>query len=320
MARQTNLMTVPAALGMTAFALLLVGCDIAQLADKTPDPSSGTTAGILEIKAVTDTLGAAAFRAPSPQLAPDDVDVNLTPSEYAIAFKRIVVKQVDEETDETLAEVEVFSAETVDDALVVDLTNSAASDVLSAEALPAGTYNKVDIEVFYLDMTVATIYPGSESHDIPYRMVFEEMDSLEPRDFLLYLDPSWMEAGSDLADLVTEEGWYWMEMSDPDNVVAVEGAAGHPEFHVLDLFANEEFWSSEHKVLEGGMISPPLEYDPEEGGVLTIRFDVTGKFNFKDYHDESEDPDGLWEIRKDAGIHPFPPDFNCLPQLLVTSP
>jgi hypothetical protein len=105
-----------------------------------------------------------------------------------------------------------------------------------------------------------------------------------------------------------------MEMSDPDHVEPIEGAAAHPEFNVLDLVSNDEFWSSEHKVLEGGRIQPPLEYDPNDGGVLTISFDVTGKFNFKDYHDETTEPDGLWEIRKDAGIHPFPPDFECLPE------
>ena len=245
--------------------------------------------------------------------------MNLTPTEYTVAFKRIVLKQVSGETEETLAEVEVFDAETVDEALIVDLLNSSASDVLDAEELPAGTYNKVDIEVFYLDMTVATLYPDTTSYDIPYRMVYETMGVLEPRDFLLYLEPAWMESGSELAGSVTEAGWYWMEMADPDHVVAVDGAAAHPEFHVLDLFANDEFWSSEHKVLEGGSIDPPLEYDPNDGGALTIEFDVTGKFNFKDYYDETTEPDGLWEIRQDSGIHPFPPGFECAPEVLGTA-
>jgi hypothetical protein len=246
------------------------------------------------------------------------VDVNLTPIAYSIAFKRLVLKQVDEATDETLNEVEVFSAEGIDDALVVDLFDTAASDVLDVDALAAGTYNKIDIEVFYLDMTVPTLYPGAASHDIAYRMVYEDMGVLEPRDFLLYLEPGWMDPNSALAASVTEEGWYWMEMSDPDHVVPVEGAAAHPEFHVLDLFANEEFWSSAHKALEGGRIDPPLEYDPNDGGVLTISFDVTGKFSFKDYYDETTEPDGLWEIRRDSGIHPFPPDFNCVPEAVET--
>lgn len=67
-------------------------------------------------------------------------------------------------------------------------------------------------------------------------------------------------------------------------------------------------------MLEGGIINPPLEYDPNDGGVLTITFDVTGKFNFKDYYDETTEPDGQWEIRRDGGIHPFPPDFDCTPE------
>jgi hypothetical protein len=321
MTRIAFLISMTVLIGLVA-AAVFVGC-VAQ----TPDPAGGSDtsdttpggetdvlAGVLHIVAFTESLEDAAKYAADPNDPPDDVDVNLTPTEYTVAFKRIVLKEVDEASEETLAEVELFAAETVDDALVVDLLNSTALDVLDVEDLSAGTYNQVDIEVFYLDMTVATLYPGTTSYDIAYRMVFEEMGVLEPRDFLLYLEPAWMEDAPELAASVTEAGWYWMEMSDPNHVVAVDGAAAHPEFHVLDLFANDEFWSSEHKVLEGGRIEPPLEYDPNDGGVLTIEFDVTGKFNFKDYYDENTEPDGLWEIRRDSGIHPFPPDFNCVPE------
>jgi len=318
MARIAFLVPAGVLIGL-ATGVVFLGC-VAQ----TPEPTdtSGTTpggdtdvlSGMLQVRAFTESLEEAAKYAADPNDPPDDVDVNLTPSEYTVAFKRIVLKEVDEDTEETLTEVELFDAETVDDALVVDLLNSTALDVLDVEDLSAGTYNQVDIEVFYLDMTVATLYPDTTSYDIPYRMVYETMGVLEPRDFLLYLEPAWMDPNSVLGASVTEEGWYWMEMADPNNVVAVDGAAAHPEFHVLDLFANDEFWSSEHKVLEGGRINPPLEYDPNDGGVLTIEFDVTGKFNFKDYYDETTDPDGLWEIRQDSGIHPFPPDFDCVPE------
>lgn len=279
--------------------------------DSSESPDEGTNdSPILRVQAYTDTLGADGGQ--SAQTAPDDVDVNLTPIEYTIAFKRLVIKQVDEVSDETLVEQELFSADTIDDALIVDLVNSQATDLFDVEALSAGTYNKVDIEVFYLDMTVPTLYPGSTSHDIGYRMVFETMGVLEQRDFLLLLEPEWMEAGSTLAASVTESTWYWMDREDPDHVVPVDGATEHPTFPVLDLFANDEFWSSEHKVLEGGRIEPPLEYDPNAGAVLTIAFDVTGTFDFKDYHDETTEPDGQWEIRRDAGIHPFPPSFDCV--------
>jgi hypothetical protein len=276
------------------------------------EPPSGEP-GVLRVKTFTDSLAQAAHVIPSGQDAPDDIDVRLTPSAYTVAFKRLVLKQVDEATGVASTEIELFNAAAVEDALVVDLLNATATDLLNVESLPAGTYNKVDIEVFYLDMTIATIYPASESHDIPYRMVFEPMGVLNPRDFLLQLQPEWMEAGSALAGLVTEAGWYWMERENPDNVAPVAGAAAHPTFNVLDLFANDAFWSAEHKVLEGGRINPPLEYDPAQGGVVTIQFDVTGTFDFKDYHDATTPPDGLWEIRRDAGIHPFPPSYECVP-------
>ncbi|MEK7730507.1 MAG: hypothetical protein AAB363_01490 [Planctomycetota bacterium] len=279
-----------------------------------PGGDGATAPGVLRLKAFTNSFGAAARTAISAFQAPDDVDVNLTPTEYTIAFKRIVIKHVDEMTRTTLAEFEIFSVQSVADALIVDLVNAAAVDLLDVEDLPAGTYNKLDIEVFYLDMTIPTLYPGTTSHDIPYRMVFETMGVLQPRDFLLYLEPSWMPPDSEPAAAVTAPGWYWMEMGDADHVVAVEGAAAHPDFHVLDLFANDEFWSSEHKVLEGGVIRTPLEFDPQRGATLTISFDVTGKFNFKDYYDENVPPDGLWEIRRDGGIHPFPPDFEAIPE------
>ena len=95
---------------------------------------------------------------------------------------------------------------------------------------------------------------------------------------------------------------------------AVAGAAAHPSFNVLDLFANDAFWSQEHRVLEGGSIGPPLVYDPAAGGIVSINFNVANTFNFKDYHDASTQADGLWEIRKDGGIHPFPPNLACIPQ------
>ena len=283
--------------------------------DDNPPPAGneGVEPGVLKLQAFTESLGQAAHIVPSGQDAPDDVNVNLTPIAYTIAFKRIVLKEVDDATEETLTEVEVFTADTVADALVVDLLNASAAELLDVTDLPAGTFNKVDIEVFYLDMTVPTLYPGATSHDIAYRMVFETMGTLEPRDFLLYLDPAWMAGDETLAALVTEVDWYWMQRDDPDHVERVTGATVHPSYPVLDLFADDEFWSSEHKVLEGGRISPPLEFDPAVGGFLTIVFDVEGKFNFKDYHDETTEADGLWEIRRDGGIHPFPPDFECQP-------
>jgi hypothetical protein len=271
---------------------------------------------MLQVKAYTNSLGAAARIIPpdqAAQSAPDDIDVNLTPTAYTIAFKRIVLKQVDDATGTTLVEQEVFTADTVDQAKVVDLGNAAAAEVLNSADLPAGVYNKVDIEVFYLDMTIATIFPGSASHDIPYRMVFEDSGLLRQRDFLLWLDPAWMTGFEQLSAAVTQVGWYWMERENPDHVLAVAGATASPTFNVLDLFANDAFWSSAHKVLEGGRITPPLTYDPAAGAVVTINFDMNGTFDFKDYHDATTAADGLWEIRRDAGIHPFPPNFTCAP-------
>lgn len=273
------------------------------------------TPGVLKIQVITDSIAPAGNPLPTrAENGPDDMDVNLTPIGYTVGFKRIVLKEIDPLSDETVTEFEAFSTDDPEEVLVVDLINNDASALVNADELPSGTYNKVDIEVFYLDMTVPTLYPGSTSHDINYRMVFEDDGVLQARDFLLYLEPEWFDGSSQLGMSVTEAGWYWMDRGDPDNVVAVEGATSHPSFPVLDLFANEEFWSAEHKVLEGGVISPELEYDSEAGGVLTMQFDVTEKFNFKDFHDETTDADGLWEIRKDGGIHPFPPDVSCEPQ------
>jgi|GEM_PF-2393027 len=278
------------------------------------EPSGGNPrAGTLQVKIYTDSLAEAGRLRLSGQARPDDIDVNLTPLAYTIAFKRLVIKFVDQQTGEVANEVELFAAESVENAILVDLANGIPADLLQVESLPASEYNKLDIEVFYLDMTLPTVYPAAESHDICYRMVFDTMGVLQPRDLLLWLVPGWMEPGSPLADRVATEGWYWMAFDDPDLVAAVDGADAHPDFHVLDLFANEDFWSAEHRVLEGGGIAPALQYDPAAGGVVTLLVDVTNTFTFKDYHDETTDPDGLWEIRRDAGIHPFTPQFLCVP-------
>lgn len=281
----------------------------------TTTDAGGATPGILQVKAYTDSLGATTVIGvqQSAQQSPDDINVDLTPTACSIAFKRIVLKQVDEATNSTPVEREVFVADTAAHAKIVDLGNASAADVLNVADLPAGVYNKVDIEVFYLDMTIATLYPGSTSHNIQYRMVFDNMGLLRQRDLLLWLEPAWMTGSSQLSAAVTQAGWYWMQREDPDHVMAVAGAAASPTFNVLDLFANDAFWSSTHKLLEGGRISPPLTYDPAAGAVVTINFDVRGTFNFKDYHDATTQPDGLWEIRRDSGIHPFPPDYTCVP-------
>ncbi|MCB9851514.1 MAG: hypothetical protein H6819_00340 [Phycisphaerales bacterium] len=311
------------ALGVVALALTvaLTGstCQVSITGDGGTTGGSNTntavTPGVLKIQVLTDSIAPAASPLPAAdENAPDDVDVNLTPIAYSVAFKRIVLQEFDPIRNETATEFEAFSTDDPDAALVIDLVNDDASALVSADDLPSGIYNKVDIEVFYLDMTVPTLYPGSTSNNINYRMVFEDDGVLQARDFLLYLEPEWFLENTQLGMTVTEAGWYWMDREDPDHVVAVEGATSHPSFPVLDLFANEEFWSSEHKVLEGGVISPELEYDSEAGGVLNIQFDVTEKFNFKDYHDDTTEADGLWEIRKDGGIHPFPPDISSQPQ------
>ena len=65
----------------------------------------------------------------------------------------------------------------------------------------------MDLEVFYLDMTIPTIFPGSESHDIAYRMVFDDMGVLQTRDLLLYLEPQWVTGYAQLAGSVTAPGW-----------------------------------------------------------------------------------------------------------------
>ena len=275
--------------------------------------TAGATPGVLSVQVATDSLAPAGYAVPSAQSVPDDRDVNLTPTAYSIAFKRIVLKVIDPVTNEASSEVEIFNTDNVDDALILDLNNDSPESLLDVETLTSGTYSKADIEVFYLDMTVPTLYPGTTSRDIKYRMVFEEIGTLQPRDFLLYLEPEWFENNTQLGMTVTEAGWYWMDRGDSDNVVAVEGATEHPTFPVLDLFSNDEFWNAEHKVLEGGVISPALEFNAETGGLLTMQFDVTEKFNFKDYYDNNTEADGLWEIRRDGGIHPFPPDIECMP-------
>lgn len=281
-----------------------------------PGTETEATPGLLQVKLYTDTLGTQARSTPPMgQTVPDEVDVRLTPTAYGIAFKRLVLKHVDELTQTVSDEVEIFNAADVSAALVVDLANTSLADLLDVATLPAGTYNKLDIEVFYLDMTLPTIYPGTETHDMPYRMVFEDMGTLMQRDFLLWLEPEWVAGFDPLPELVTVPGWYWMEQPTSQfwaHVVPVEGATAHPDFPVLDLFANDVFWSSEHKVLEGGWINPPLTFDPALGAVVTINVDVANTFDFKDYHDDLVAPDGQWEIRADAGIHPFTPNFECV--------
>ena len=84
---------------VVSLSLFAVGCGSSVLS------GSGAIPDVLQIRAFTDSM-VTAYDNPAASGAPDDIDVNLTPIAYSIAFKRILLKQVDE-AGTTLSETEI---------------------------------------------------------------------------------------------------------------------------------------------------------------------------------------------------------------------
>ena len=164
-----------------------------------------------------------------------------TPSAYNVAFKRVTL--LGSSTTGT-SDFDLINVDTIEEATEVDfVTNSTFST--SSTIPPAGTYDGIEIEVYYIGETIPMVVPYKNALDgtsnftvanYNTRGYFSTVESIQPRDVSIFWD-----------DASGVEGEYWINR---DNYDAVAVTGTHPD-RVLDLWSDPNFWCEDGLQVDG---------------------------------------------------------------------
>ena len=267
---------------------------------------------------------------------------NITPTAYRVRFKRVTLLG---SSSTGTADFDLINVASVDDATEVDfVTNSTFTE--STSYPPAGTYDGIQVEVFYIGEAVQMAVPavneatGAETFAVDsylLRGYFADVGNVQPRDVTLFADPG-----------TGTEAEYWIDRdtfgSDPYGLVSV--ASSHPNA-VLDLWHDPNFWCENGTWTPAGCTEgwrTPMsictrttaECDSSLFGTdftfamadgtgelvipadatglytITFAFDVADKFNFwgDTNYPNAADAYGTFRVGYDCGIRIFFPDVT----------
>ncbi|MFH1728795.1 MAG: hypothetical protein ABIA04_10315 [Pseudomonadota bacterium] len=239
------------------------------------------------------------------------IPLNISPTTYKIAFKRVTLLSDSEDYDD----VDLINVSSFDEAVVADIKDIDGNNTVTlldgqVTLNEDATYTGFEIEFYYIEMglphfIVPGIDPENESTDaepIYSRMVFTSYaendsatDNAQKRDFLI-LDPS-----DEEYKLIDNDGEFMSLDSDHRGV---------------DLFA-DAIWDNDPVILstessEGGMsfsFNGTITAADVASEVTTLKFDVGEAWSSWSYMD-SDYPDGYdyydfsWG---NCGIHPMLP-------------
>lgn len=242
---------------------------------------------------------------------PTGVSTNLTPSTYAVAMKRFTL--LGKEGSGT-SDYDLFTADDITTS-VVDFTDSTNFYSSTKTLPPAGTYDGFEMELYYIQMGLPDIILPIVSENVstdanPYnvQMYFETVGNVEKRDFIIQ-DPR-------------DDSWDWIH---PDGDPITPITSTRPST-VIDLFANEEFWTQDPIILStreapvsGGMDfsyeGDPIVITASGAYTITLTFDIAETFNFWNWlDDENPTGDGIYDFEHgNCGIHPM------LPKVTITT-
>lgn len=172
-----------------------------------------------------------------PSGCPDDegggVAINVSPSDNSVKlatkYVRLVKEggvdylEIDGCTHSTAAEAEADEVTVGDSASTIcQLGSSLTSDAV-------GTYDEIEMAIYYMEMTVPLIVPqiAEAEADYRFRMYFNDDDAngILARDILIYNE--------------NEGKWGWVDWADTSALTYLdEGRPGS----LLDAFSNDEFW------------------------------------------------------------------------------
>jgi hypothetical protein len=216
----------------------------------------------------------------TPDNSAGGVSANLSPTAYTVALKKLTLLGDD---SKGTADYAVFSTEDVGSAYMADFVNDTTffdSDTYP----PAGTYNGIEIEVFYIQMDIAIVIPRISWNEATYTMrgYFHTVGNIQPRDVTVLYDQN--------GDGTKEEYWINRKMDDPQPFSLVAVTSAHLS-HPFDLWADDNFWGTSTSPRDPLTISSTEEFSRQYG--TDFRFTLAPGTESLTI---PADPAGLYEI------------------------
>lgn len=271
------------------------------------DSSASATAAL--IRAVTigtcDDIGGAPTEMDDPILE-DGLDcdsdggivAHVTPTQYAIAFKRATLVPEDVEGEDAESVDLIADTGTLAASNVISFTEGDASESIisiSSADLPAGTYSGVEVEMYYFQLTFPVagveqnvrIYMSDDDFDAEGNGGHHQGD-------ITFIDDN--DTPTDFAD-DTELGWVdatWLEENMATERGDDQNGAGETDAetgHNRGFFGDEDFWNQDALVQGDSQdvytttldFDEPLTIDPEVLTTITATFSVADTFYYEDF-------------------------------------
>jgi hypothetical protein len=264
----------------------------------------------------------------------DEADVNITPDSYKLAITYFAL------VDDSGGEVVIVNQEDdpADIPMVFDFSPPLGSGLLlGRKMIPRATYVGYKMRFLYIEMDMpvqfqvpaaasdsAHPYASADEDARTFRQYYNTDGSFHKRDFLVE-----DETGSD---------WYWMrrniESAGVPFFISTADGAAHPDFNILDLFANDAFWG-DMEDYDDESVLVTIESETNADAVmesftlglleqLLLTVDITDTMNFKEieggaYEDGSLDIGPTDDTASpstqygDQGYHPMMPRLNLQP-------
>lgn len=227
------------------------------------------------------------------------ISVAFSPSAYTVALKRFVLLG-DTGTDD----FEVFATDDPEEAYIADFANDTEFFSDTETYPPAGTYNGIEIELFYADATFPLVIPAIDADEADYntRNFFYDIGDALVRDVAIEHADEW--------NWISREDW------------SVAPFSGDRPVNVLDLWSSEAFWerdpitisteNSSEFGLNFNFDGDPLVIPENPDGLYQIEmaFNVANTFTYWEYleHDSLDDADNKFTVGEDCGYRiMFPP-------------
>ncbi|MDY6833995.1 MAG: hypothetical protein SVY53_04250 [Chloroflexota bacterium] len=286
----------------------LPACDCSESSEE----SESTTSGFLVSASLTGAAQSAEVAAAStftssflyvePDYSPDSggggVSATLSPEGYTVALKKLTLLGDD---DSGTSDYEVFSTEDVEEAYVVDFVND--TTFFDSDELPdPGTYDGIEIELFYIEMDADVYIPRlnyTEASGVytftsdvyTMRGYFHEVDNVQPRDVTVFWDDP--DDDPDQGELE-----YWIDRQyDHDVPFGIIAVTEERPPQTFDLWADEVFWGTEASPREPLTIATTEEFSAIYG--TEFHFDLAeGTTSFT----IPEDSEGTYELNFEFNV------------------
>lgn len=228
----------------------------------------------------------------------DGVVAHVTPSRYALAFKRATlvpeyVEGEDAESVDLIADTGTLAASEVVDFTEDDFSESIIS--INSADLPAGTYGGIEVELYYFQLTFSVagveqnvrVYTSDDDFEAEGNLGHHQGD-------ITFIDDN--DTPEDYSD-DTELGWVdhtWLTENLADTRGDDQNGAGGTDdetLHDRGFMGNEEDWNREERnqgpeqdiYITTLIFDESLVIDPEVLTTITATFSVADTFYYEDF-------------------------------------